>query len=407
MSGFIDVLVQISCLASMIGASLVALSWAYPVSNRTKHGRILLLWLSCSDFFSSVVYFIQTFTLSAPGEGTYCRTMALVGIFFPVASFLWTDIIAYYLYCVVIYRKFYTDSEWKSLLRRFHIIAWSIPLLVVVIVSVYKHSGRSSTYSNTGGWCWVSGNSRLDILIWSIIGGKLIEWVSCFVILPYFYIKAALRLSYHEKLSRNGPESLEESQDRESIGSYLSSIHGSDLSGSLKDRFSVGSETDFNSFNSLSSNPIQESLLSSVVSNSEPPKQDPNSDISREEGNISAVDRPRTKSIVRFDKFYMKMGALPLIFFFIRFWGSVRVIMNYYGAPDSINTVFSVMQGIFDPSQGFFNALIFVFASKDGTRESLVSLSLFLEAWFPWCPGCVKIANWLKSYGSRSSVGAS
>eukprot|EP01034_Spumella_vulgaris_P007471 gene7471-9519_t len=50
--GLRDGLVQLSCVLSMVGSGLVILTWAYPKKNRVKQGRILLLWLSLSDFLS-------------------------------------------------------------------------------------------------------------------------------------------------------------------------------------------------------------------------------------------------------------------------------------------------------------------------------------------------------------------
>src|SRR5688572_16509054 len=110
---------QFSCILSIVGSALVALTWAFPFENRLKHGRILLLWLSLTDFVSSTVYLIQTFDF--PQSETFCKVMALLGIFFPVASFLWTDFIAFYLYQAVVNRT--SQTEWKTLLRIFHVIA--------------------------------------------------------------------------------------------------------------------------------------------------------------------------------------------------------------------------------------------------------------------------------------------
>ena len=88
---------QTSCILSLIGSSLIIIGWAFPEENRAKHARILLLWLSVSDFCSSFIYLIQTFYPNLPGKSKECETFAVLGIIFPVASFIWTDIIAYYL----------------------------------------------------------------------------------------------------------------------------------------------------------------------------------------------------------------------------------------------------------------------------------------------------------------------
>ena len=91
------ILTQIACTFSIIGSSLVILSWLM-YENRKKHGKILLGWLSVADLFSSLIYLLQTII---PPKGLFCEVTAALGIFFPVASFIWTDFVAYYMYLVL------------------------------------------------------------------------------------------------------------------------------------------------------------------------------------------------------------------------------------------------------------------------------------------------------------------
>ena len=195
-------LVQFSCCLSMIGALLVGFTWWYPEGNRLKPGRILLLWLSVADFMASLTYFLGTF--KDLGD-IFCTIGALAGIFFPVASFLWTDCIAYFLYIVIKNRCNQHAYTWKTLLRRFHIICWGLSLVVVIFVLAFNHAGEdtvsdddedgdSKESSSTGGWCWIKANNRSERFVWELIGGKLIEWLSCLVILPYLYTSVALQL---------------------------------------------------------------------------------------------------------------------------------------------------------------------------------------------------------------------
>ena len=63
-----------------------------------RKGRDLIFWLSFTDFASSVIYFLSSFETDDDGKNTdLCQTYALLGIFFPVASFLWTDFIGGFL----------------------------------------------------------------------------------------------------------------------------------------------------------------------------------------------------------------------------------------------------------------------------------------------------------------------
>jgi hypothetical protein len=82
----------------------------------------------------------------------------------------------------------------------------------------------------------------------------------------------------------------------------------------------------------------------------------------------------------RFGKFYLRMAAVPLILIFIRFWSSVRIILNLVNGDTDLDNGLAYMQAFFDPSQGFFNALIFVFTYKEEQICILEALSKGLLA---------------------------
>lgn len=66
-----------------------------------------------------------------------------------------------------------------------------------------------------------------------------------------------------------------------------------------------------------------------------------------------------------FNRFYLKLFMLPLVFISIRFWSSLRILLAYFNEAKYANNGFLlVMQAFFDPSQGFFNSILFVFFSK-------------------------------------------
>jgi hypothetical protein len=158
---------------------------------KQQKGKYLIFWLSFSDFASSSVYLFSSISLTDRDHrdnSNKCQAFALLGIFFPVASFLWTDFIAYYLYSMIVSRKVKTESEWKLLMLYFHIISWGVSALCILIVASFEHAGSADTEAgdNTGGWCWVAASSN-SLIFWEIIGGKFVEWLSAFIILPYFY----------------------------------------------------------------------------------------------------------------------------------------------------------------------------------------------------------------------------
>lgn len=93
---------------------------------------------------------------------------------------------------------------------------------------------------------------------------------------------------------------------------------------------------------------------------------------------ISSIDKERTTSTQSngkyFTKFYMKLALLPIVFIFIRLWSSLKVILIAVDSPDAGNEVLDYFLTFFDPSQGFFNAVLFVLFSKNDRIELVTNL---------------------------------
>lgn len=182
------VITAVSCGLSILGSVLVGLTSIFPADNRSKPGKQLLLYLSITDFFTPLIYFQQIF-YNETSHTTMCTVSALLGILFPVASFLYTDVIAWYLFNVIVKGIKYTFDEWKAVLFRIHVCVWTTSIAVIAIVYFTNHAGYG-----TEGWCWIRGSSNLNQFYWEIMGGKCIEWLSSVIVLPYFYLSAACKL---------------------------------------------------------------------------------------------------------------------------------------------------------------------------------------------------------------------
>eukprot|EP01039_Chlorochromonas_danica_P010264 gene10264-11359_t len=85
------------------------------------------------------------------------------------------------------------------------------------------------------------------------------------------------------------------------------------------------------------------------------------------------------KKTLLFNRFFIKLAFLPLVFIFVRFWSTLRILLNFTTTSTttsnttssssshssvSNNTFLMIMQAAFDPAQGFFNACFFVLFSK-------------------------------------------
>eukprot|EP01033_Poteriospumella_lacustris_P000112 gene111-73_t len=91
--------------------------------------------------------------------------------------------------------------------------------------------------------------------------------------------------------------------------------------------------------------------------------ENPNKEMTRAS---PATATAAAQSRAYFSRFYLKLFVLPIVFIFIRLWSSLRVILLAAGAEEaSRNDFLLVMQAFFDPSQGFFNAVLFVFFSPE------------------------------------------
>ena len=454
----IDGIVQLSCVLSMLGSMLVILTWAYPRKNRSKHGRILLLWLSIADLLSSCVYFIQTFHRQGK---SICEISSLLGIFFPVASFLWTDCIAFFLYLVVSNRTCYQPYNWDKLLRNFHIFVWTLSILTIILVFAFGHAGYASdddgndgAADNTGGWCWITADSPTERFIWEIIGGKFIEWTSCLIILPYLYTSVYFQLArvegqiearttidtretavtttgqeHHQNIklehvnqtstilpsvqnvliSNNTTTTVVRHSPVEGmpkVKSIESLYDMSDLSGNaFIDTFSNNSTT-----NRISLSPSEINTPIHTQSNqlNQPLVNFTNNtdNIRKIEPRLTSTNSYTSSSHSRFfNKFYIKLAAVPIILICIRLWSSIRIILQFARPhKNNADSFFEVMQAFFDPSQGIFNALIFVFASTED-RMNLYNVLIRAQrySWKYLCYFCCYCMYYTKRTSRQSS----
>jgi hypothetical protein len=196
------------------------------------------------------------------------------------------------------------------------------------------------------------------------VGGKFIEWTSCLIVLPYLYASAAyklvqLQIDVPSAYAASRPQSEAEAYSK--TNDYNSGVNGSGRS-LLESAEHLQADVEGYDSDEYSSSPVIRSA-----------------------DNSSSTTRKAVVFSAKFSAFYAKMAAVPALFLFARFWGSLRVILNVAAdkttdGEDSYIWL-SLMQDAFDPAQGFFNAIIFVVCSTEGLdsiREALTAL----------CSGC-------------------
>lgn len=163
---YIRVVVEVVCILSAIGSSIIILSYLCYKEHRTR-ARYILVHLSISNigqvvsnFVGTVVNFDSTFKKSSnfsynirawnrPIEQHLCTTQAFFTMYFSVSGMMWTISLAVYLYLVILSLKqtyFTRYFVWLS-----YGLCYGLPLLVSLWLLLSSRLGYAP-YS-TPGYC--------------------------------------------------------------------------------------------------------------------------------------------------------------------------------------------------------------------------------------------------------------
>ena len=154
---------QVACFLSMVGSSLIILTYVLFADLRTM-SRLLLVFLSFMDFGTALSNSIGIF-LNFKTSTVGCQIQAAFAIFCSLSSYLWTAAIAVYIYITIVRGQ---QVLALKLVKIFHVLAWGIPLIIVAVAGGLDilgydiqevHSDRKSlvTATVTGGWCFIRG----------------------------------------------------------------------------------------------------------------------------------------------------------------------------------------------------------------------------------------------------------
>ena len=116
-----------SCTFSIVGSFAIIITLLVFPKQLQKAGHKLLFILSCADLLTSISYLANVLTFKIHD----CTILAAVDIYFPVASFLWTDCIGIFVFVSVarlrqLDRKAYISE--RTLFTWFHVVSWTIPV---------------------------------------------------------------------------------------------------------------------------------------------------------------------------------------------------------------------------------------------------------------------------------------
>ena len=152
-------LLYVSSSLSIAGTSLVFLDhWRNP-KVWARPARRLLTWLCVADFVTALAYLFP-----ASDSSHACTAQATVGIYAPVASFMWTDCIALYVYWIVssLKRRTWLLRSSRQVFWVFHAVCWTVPGIACLAVLLSGHAGKNEN-TETSGWCWIKTTADDDV----------------------------------------------------------------------------------------------------------------------------------------------------------------------------------------------------------------------------------------------------
>jgi len=340
-----------SCVLSVFGSLLIIVTYlCYPTIR--KPARLLLLWLSVADLGTAVSYLA---TFIACGNSCDCEllekeTFTLLGIYFPVCSFLWTDSVGLYFYAAI-YQKSWIAPR-RRLFLCFHFISWCLPALICVTIIVVNAELSIQHFFGgeiTGGWCWIQQWK------YALLGGKVIE------ILSYIFLITVYVLSWIALRRRNQPKWTDSMTYSKSTAldpmPRASNVSNHDYPGSL-----MGSKSGSKSSSKLKSSPSNSIAKSKSKS-------------------LLRASRAEDMRRQTRQKALSRLLLIPIIFVCLRVWGTAHMFMDvvsddhsFEGWQKFLEDLFHYMQAICDPLQGFCNGILFVVFVAEVRQQLFKSL---------------------------------
>ena len=136
---------------------------------------------------------------------TLCEIQSFLTSTSSLSSFVWTSVLAVYLYLVIVKSKFILA---KKLLPLYHIAAWLLPLFITLPLLVAGKLGYSSFAASN--WCFIAdkmphtnlkeqcGHFDWEIFLFVLVGGKAWE-ILTYILVVVLYI--AIKWDIYKKVS--------------------------------------------------------------------------------------------------------------------------------------------------------------------------------------------------------------
>lgn len=161
----------VACCLSILGSSLIVLSYVLYKDVRKSTARAIVFCLAITDLLSATGYIIapilfysrlstvsKNVTTNTSLENVACKVQSFWTTWLVLSSFFWTSYLALYFVLILVFKK----SHWSRVMMAvFLLTAWTVPLLICTAAIATKWLGPS-TYSTIGPWCWISTETLLN-----------------------------------------------------------------------------------------------------------------------------------------------------------------------------------------------------------------------------------------------------
>ena len=195
-----------SCTLSFIGS--IAIVFTFLRWKDVRSGlRWVIVYLAIADFFTAAGYLMGSFNyLSFKSEYSreglkvactrfdcICQIQAFVSSWSSMCSFIWTIVLAFYLFWTIVKKEVKTVN---CLFPLYHLLAWGLPVVIMLPLLVTSKLGYSPIAAS--GWCFIRADTptisggvpnKLSLTAIGLIfaGGKAIEITTYVIVIGLYF----------------------------------------------------------------------------------------------------------------------------------------------------------------------------------------------------------------------------
>jgi G protein-coupled receptor 157 len=187
---------------SCLGSILIVVTF-FALKDMRSGAQKIITFLALADFVSAAGYIVGSVNFLTHYNKTeskeckvfedICVAQATITSWSSLVSFLWTAILAFYFYLIIVYRRVQVAAR---LMPLYHIVAWGFPLFIVIPLVATGHLGYAPYAASN--WCFVKNTdfrrglktNPTEIII-ILFDGKLWELLTYIIITVLFILISA------------------------------------------------------------------------------------------------------------------------------------------------------------------------------------------------------------------------